>query len=465
MKRRTKIVCTLGPATSTRAKVKELIEAGMNVARLNCSHGDWEAKADWIEWIRELSSPVCPVAILADLQGPKFRLGVIEGGQTVLASGQSITVAHEGATLPVPPGYVWDAMAPGSRVLLGDGIVEIKLGPFSNGKFDAKVVSGGLVKSKQGVTLVGKSFETPCLTPKDLSDLDMALSHEVDFIALSYVREAADMIHLRDIVRKRDPFVGLVAKVETKEALRSIEEVIKVSDAVMVARGDLGLQMEIEDVPAAQKRIIFACNAAGKPVITATQMLESMMTSPRPTRAEASDVANAILDGTDAVMLSGETASGEYPVHAVRTMAKIAERTDPFVVCTARSPKGLVKQKDAHTEAVSQAAVSIATALGAKAIVTTSTSGATPRVVSKHKPSMPVLTVCWNPRVLPQLSMVWGVQAVNAEMQVDTDQAMSLAVQLFLRHRQLKLGDTVVITAGYPVGAAGNTNLILVRTV
>lgn len=470
MKRRTKIVCTLGPACGSKSKIRELMDAGMNVARINCSHGDWESRADWINWIRELNDPVSPVAILVDLQGPKFRLGEIEGGVIEVMEGQSVLVGHpqpglptDTAFLPVPPGYVWDAMAPGDRVLLGDGNVEVKLGEKQGDLFKAKVVSTGQVKSKQGVTLVGRSFETPCLTPKDLADLDMALHHQADFIALSYVRQAADMIQLRDIVRKRDPYVGLVAKVETREALKAIDEVIQVSDAIMVARGDLGLQMDIEDVPAAQKRIIFHCNAVGKPVITATQMLESMMASPRPTRAEATDVANAILDGTDAVMLSGETASGLYPVMAVKTMAKIAEKTDPYVIRSARQNEN--RARGGHTEAVAHGAVDMAQSIGAKAIVTTSTSGTTPRQVSKYKPTMPILTLCWNPRVLPQMSLVWGVEATYADMQMDTDQALSTAVQMFLRHKLIKLGDTVVMTAGYPVGTAGNTNLILVKTV
>lgn len=465
MRRRTKIVCTLGPATGTKEKIAELIQTGMNVARLNCSHGDWDTKAQWIEWVREQAAPSNPVAILVDLQGPKFRLGVLTPGEIQLETGQEVTLGHVDATLIVQPGPIWDALSVGGRILLGDGNVELQISEKRGDQYLANVNAGGLVKSKQGITLVGKSFDVACLTDRDRKDIDEAVKHGVEFIALSYVRQAADMIQLRNYVRERDPMVALCAKIETPEALEEIDEIIKVSDIIMVARGDLGLQVDIEDVPAAQKRIIFHCNTYGKPVITATQMLESMMTSARPTRAEVTDVANAILDGTDAIMLSGETASGEYPLEAVKTMARIAEKTEDHIKVAADLVERQLKFNNNHTEAVSLGAVQIADALGAKAILTTSTSGATPRAVSKHRPKVPILTVCWNKRVQAQMSIVWGVEALCGEPQEDTDHSIDYAIDLFLRQKSIRVDDTVIITAGYPVGAAGNTNLILVKTV
>ncbi|MBS1715346.1 MAG: pyruvate kinase, partial [Armatimonadetes bacterium] len=304
MKRRTKIVATMGPAVATQESIAALKDAGMNVARLNCSHGDWEQKRDFVRWIRELHDGFSPIAVLADLQGPKFRIGDVAGGVLNLVAGASVTMGHgPGAMLPMKDDAIFAAMAKNDRVLFGDGEVEVKLGVGDKGVFEAKVVTGGKVKSRQGITLVGKSFDVPCMTEKDLEDVKEAVRYGVDFIALSYVKDGDDMRRLRDVVSNLDPSVKLVAKVETKEALRDLDDVIDASDSVMVARGDLGLQMDLEDVPLAQKRIIRRSHLAGKPVITATQMLESMLVNARPTRAEVSDIANSILDGTDAVML------------------------------------------------------------------------------------------------------------------------------------------------------------------
>ncbi|MEZ5162395.1 MAG: pyruvate kinase [Fimbriimonadaceae bacterium] len=303
LKRRTKIVCTLGPSTATKAMITALVKEGMNVARLNCSHGDWESKREQMGWIKEAEQDIAPIAIMADLQGPKFRLGVLKGDKLNLKAGQTVTLGPVESDLPVPSHELVANMQKGDRILFGDGNVEVRLGNPIEGGFEAKVSAGGEVKTKQGITLVGRSFDVPALTSKDLMDVQEAVKSGVDYVALSYVRSAADMRELRQIVSKLDPTVRLVAKVETKEALKDIDEIIKSSDVVMVARGDLGLQMEIEEVPAAQKKIIQKCNQAGIPVITATQMLESMVTNARPTRAEASDVANAIMDGTDAIML------------------------------------------------------------------------------------------------------------------------------------------------------------------
>lgn len=467
MKRRTKIVCTLGPAVATRERIADLIRAGMNVARINCSHGDWETRRKWVNWLRDLSPNVGPIAILADLQGPKFRIGEFPNGNVELKPGQALTIGQDPESdIAVPGDEIFEAMDPGSRLLLGDGDVEIKLGAMVGKRFSAKAISGGLVKSRQGVTLVGRSFQTACLTEKDLEDVYEACRCGVDYIALSYVRKASDLRELRRLVDKYDTSIKLCAKIETKEAIHELDEIMKVSDLIMVARGDLGLQMDIEDVPIAQKKIIVKCALAGKPVITATQMLESMVHSPRPTRAESTDVANAILDGTDAVMLSGETAAGEYPIHAVKTMARIAEKAESLFDHRHRLEilTGRNHTLDC-TEAVALAANNLATSLRVKAVLTTTASGHTPRMVSKFRPKAPILCVAWDDRTYRQMAVVWGVESIRLDAPGTTDEIVHNAIDAFMRFKRLKIGDQVVVTAGIPPGTPGHTNLILVQEV
>lgn len=457
----------MGPAVSSPEAIANLKEAGMNVARLNCSHGDWEQKREFIRWIRELHDGMSPIAVMADLQGPKFRINDVEGGAINLLTGSTITMGHgHGAAIPLKDDQIYAAMKKGDRVLFGDGEVEVKLGGCTNGVFEAKVSAGGKVKSRQGLTLVGKSFDVPCLTEKDLADIAEAAQYGADFIALSYVRRGDDMRHLRSIVDSYDPSIRLVAKVETREALRELDDVIEASDVVMVARGDLGLQMDLEDVPLAQKRIIRKCHLAGKPVITATQMLESMIVNARPTRAEVSDIANAILDGTDAVMLSGETASGTYPVEAVRTMARVAEKSE--VLVHTRTFMDDPEERPTHndpTEAVALAAVTIANSLKVKAILTMSESGFTPKMVAKYRPKVPIYCASWNPKTQVQNAVVWGVQSLNMPPTSNTDEAVSFLIEGFKRRKLVKAGDRVVVTAGIPPGTIGNTNMVLVKTV
>ncbi|MFM9872818.1 MAG: pyruvate kinase [Fimbriimonadaceae bacterium] len=459
--RQTKIVCTLGPAVESQKMIANLIKEGMNLARLNCSHGDWEGKKIFIEWIKAESPDFAPVGIMADLQGPKTRLGILENNQISFETGQTTTIGLDKVELPVGSPELVYSMKKGDRILLGDGQCELKLIAGSGDRFEAKVTAGGTVKTKQGVTIVGRSFDIPALTTKDLGDITEAIAAGCDFLALSYVRSAADMRELRDIVDRIDPTVKLVAKIETREALKDIDGIIKLSDVIMVARGDLGLQMEIEDVPAAQKRIIARCNLAATPVITATQMLESMITTSRPTRAEASDVANAILDGTDAVMLSGETASGQYPLEAVRTMANIAAATEDSVTVSF----GPENKTGIATDVVAESAVKIARGIKAKAILTTSASGRTPCMVSKYRPLQPIFVACWSERVQRQLSVVRGVHALVVNPPLNTDDAIRTTVNAFLRRKLIAIGDQVVVTAGVPVGQPGNTNLIQVLEV
>ncbi len=465
MKRRTKIVCTIGPATGSKEKLSELMSAGMNVCRLNCSHGDWDTRHKWISLIREMNRAISPVGILVDLQGPKFRIGALADGVIEVKAGQSLVISHVDMTAQLYIGgkEMWVAMESGDRLLLGDGDVELKLGLDRGDSFDAKVLAGGLIKSKQGVTLVGKSFETPALTDKDLLDVVEAAKAKADFVALSYVRRASDLRELRRVLEKLDYHPMIVAKIETQQAVKEIDEILKVADVIMVARGDLGLQMDLEDVPLVQKKVIRKCNEAGRPVITATQMLESMVNLARPTRAEATDVANAILDGTDAVMLSGETATGKYPIEAVKVMSKIAETAETGFDHDKHFYS--LEALNENTSAVAEAAVQLATTLKVKAILTTSTSGLTPRMVSKFRPKMPILCTAWTESTFQQMSIVWGVETILLESPETTDDVVQRAIDGFLIEKRVKVGDSIVITAGVPAGKVGNTNLIMVENV
>ena len=466
MRRKTKIVCTLGPSVDSEHQTKQLIEAGMNVARINCSHGDWSQRERWIEWIRKHSRQLAPVAILVDLQGPKFRIGDLPNGELPLRAGEEITVGKSGQ-IPITQPEILRTLKKGSRVLLGDGDVELRVDTTGNNQFECCSVSGGTVKSRQGVTVVGQSFECEVLTKQDLVDIRKACELGADYIALSYVHSGSDIDLLREKVSHHNAYVRLCAKIETKAALKNIEQIASRSDAVMVARGDLGLQMDIEEVPLAQKRIIQVCREQGRPVITATQMLESMVRAPRPTRAEATDVANAILDGTDAVMLSGETAAGEFPIEAVRYMSRIAEKAETLL---SHPPEGGFQSATRnnnidHTEAVAHGVAQLSELLKPKAIVTSTSSGRTAILVSKFRPSAPIFCAAWNRKVQAQMALVWGVETALVELPRTTDEQIASAVGAFVAQKRLKANDRVIVSAGIPPGTSGNTNLILVHTV
>lgn len=463
MKRCTKIVCTIGPAVDSVEQIKALIAAGMNVARLNCSHGDWATREKWIGWIRKYSPKLAPIGILADLQGPKFRLGKIPEDRIEIHPQDTFLVGPT-AVIPIHQTEILNEMSVGNRLLLGDGDVELKIIAQEGENFQVRAISGGVIKTKQGVTLVGKVFRTPCITPKDVEDAREAVRLGVDFLALSYVHDPSDMLALRDLVGEGGAEIKLCAKIETRDAVRNIDDILKVADLVMVARGDMGLQMDLEEVPLAQKRIIRAAHKAGKPVITATQMLESMTVAPRPTRAEATDVANAILDGTDAVMLSGETASGAYPIAAVEYMSRIARKAETALDHDAwiRQFEGKIKE---DTVAVAFACAQLAALLEPDAILTTTTSGQTARLVSQFRPSATILSATWNEKTYRQLSVVWGIEALFTSAPSSTDDQIESAIDLFVQAKRLKLGDNVIVTAGVPAGTPGNTNLIMIRKV
>lgn len=465
---RTKIVCTLGPACDDRAILQAMVDAGMDMARLNCSHGDWEAKSKWVGWLREMAPHV---SILADLQGPKFRIGDMPEGGLEIAAGETISLGVGNTVIPIDQPEILHEMEPGGRLLLGDGEIELEItSQTGRDRFEACVITGGIVKSRKGVTLVDRVFDSPALARKDLEDIQEAIGQGVDFIALSYVKNAADVRELRRVVDRIPHGAGirLCAKIETREAIEDLANIMKVVDVVMVARGDLGLQLPMEQVPIMQKRIIDACTWAGVPVITATQMLESMIENARPTRAETTDVANAVLDGTDALMLSGETAAGKYPVECVKTMARIAvvaeTRFDRSRIESTWRSRLVGKTVD-HTDAIAHAVGSLAAQLSPAAIVTTTTSGLTPRRVSKFRPDVPILCATYDERTRRQLGIVWGVEAIVMPLVESTDETVQSAVDAFLRAGRLQCGDMVIVTAGVPAGHAGNTNLIMTQVV
>ncbi|HHN94220.1 MAG TPA: pyruvate kinase, partial [Anaerolineae bacterium] len=437
------------------------------VARVNFSHGDHATHAQAIATLRQVAAEEGrQVAIMADLQGPKLRVGEIpeplhlERGQMVVLTTHPRPDAEN--EIPVPHPILLRDLRPGQAVLLDDGRLELTVVQAGEGCLKCRVVNGGVLTSHKGINVPGADLRFSALTDKDRADVLFALEQGVDFFALSFVRRAADVRELRQFL-KGSP-ASIVAKIEKPEALLVFDAILAESDGVMVARGDLGVETPAEEVPFHQKRIIRACNQVGKPVITATQMLQTMIENPRPTRAEASDVANAILDGTDAVMLSGETAVGRYPVEAVETMARICANAE------AHLPEGrLLYEESPHhdtiTEAISCAAVEIANEVHARAIITATMSGRTAQMVARHRPAVPIVAVTPNRTTLARMSLVWGVIPVQVGEFATTDAMVTTMVQVARREGIVAWGDTVVLTAGIPFGGGGETNLLKVHVV
>ncbi|HBT47277.1 MAG TPA: pyruvate kinase [Peptococcaceae bacterium] len=467
---RTKIVCTLGPASEKVEVLKKMILAGMKVARFNFSHGSHEEHGARMAALRQAAAEVgARVALLLDTQGPEIRLGEVKPG-VVLQEGQEVIlttapVAGDENRLPVNLPGLPRQVRTGQTVLIDDGLIELEVAAAGGEEVRCLVRSGGRVSSRKGVNLPGADVDLPALTDKDRADLEFGLAQGIDFVAASFVRSAGDVEEIRRFLEERGARVGIIAKIETRSGVENFDEILAAADGIMVARGDLGVEIPVEEVPLVQKIIIRKCNAAGKPVITATQMLESMITNPRPTRAETADVANAILDGTDAIMLSGETAVGRYPVEAVATMARIARRAEeslPYEEILTR--KGLADERTA-TDAISHASCTIALELGARAIITPTASGATARRVAKYRPPAPIVATSADERVLNQLCLVWGVEPLLVERARGTDEMVQAAVDAAVAAGQVKEGDLVVITAGVPAFIPGRTNLLKIHIV
>jgi pyruvate kinase len=478
---RTKIVCTLGPAAEDESTIRAMIEAGMSVARINFSHGTHDDHARRMALVRRLADAYdCYVAVLADLQGPKLRVGLLPAEGIVLRDGEAVTFhtypsggeeevpdpqAARPGQIPLPHPEVARDVHPGERMLLDDGMLEVKVSGVTGPDIHAKVVVGGILTSRKGLSLPHTSLKLPSVTDKDQADIAFALEQQVDFFALSFVRRAEDVQHLRAFLADRNAEVPIIAKIEKPEALDAFDGILATSNGIMVARGDLGVEAPAEEVPIYQKRIIRACNLAAKPVITATQMLDSMMRHPRPTRAEASDVANAILDGTDAVMLSGETAVGDYPLEAVRTMARIARTTERNLPYPDWVRRAADDQSDSVTDAISQATCEIAAELGVQAIFTSTMSGQTANMVARHRPAQPILAFSPREAVCRQLALVWGVTPLRLDEFADTDAMIANAMEAACRRGLVHQGDLVIITAGVPLGGTGRTNLLKVHRV
>lgn len=469
--RRTKIICTIGPASETPEAIAALIEAGMDVARLNLSHGESEDHWRRLRLIGEISSSLNRVvAVMVDTRGPEVRIGRLDGGELHLEEGASLILsAAPGAAaegkIPVNYSQLHRDLAVGRLIYIDDGLITLQVEAISGEEIRCRVLQRGLLKSNKGLNLPGSRIGLPSLGESDRADLKKALALGVHFIAASFSRDRADIVELRRFLEEEHSEVKIIAKIENDSGLNNFEQILELSDGIMVARGDLGVEFPAEEVPLLQKKIIRQCNRAGKPVITATQMLESMIIYPRPTRAEASDVANAIFDGSDAVMLSGETAVGRFPVETVQTMSRIACRTEEaldFEQILAESEKYVEKN---ITDAISYATCHTAQELGAAVIMTTTESGHTARMVSKHRPRAPIIAVASSAGVAAQLQLTWGVTPLLCPPAGSTDEMFRTATLASQRAGLVQDGDLVVFTAGVPVGVSGTTNLLRVETV
>jgi pyruvate kinase len=470
--RRTKIVATIGPATSSPEMLKAIIEAGATTLRLNFSHGSHADHQRNIRLIRQTAFELNqPVAILQDLQGPKIRLGKFENGSIVVGKGDRFTLTNRSVVGTqtvscVTYDYLAEEVPTGARIMLDDGRVEMVVEEVEREKGDlhCRVTVGGTLSNNKGVNFPGVYLSIKAMTDKDREDLMFGLDQGVDWVALSFVRNPQDIIEIKELIGSTGKQVPVVAKIEKHEAIEQMEAVLALCDGVMVARGDLGVELPAEDVPVLQKRLIATANRLGIPIITATQMLDSMVNNPRPTRAEVSDVANAILDGTDAVMLSNETAVGKYPVEAVATMARIAERMEQEAAENANA----LKVRDARRSipnAISQAVGQIAEQLGASAIMSLTQTGATARNVSKFRPQTPILAVTPHVNVARQLQMVWGVKPLLVLELPSTGQTFQAALNVALENKLVSEGDLIVMTAGTLQGVSGSTDLIKVEVV
>ncbi|MEJ2148225.1 MAG: pyruvate kinase [Chloroflexota bacterium] len=478
----TKIVCTIGPASRDPAILAKLIEAGMDVARLNFSHGDQAYHGENIRRIRAAAQEAgVPVAIMVDLQGPKIRVGELkddgfplnEGECVILTThevvGERLKTGDSCAVVPVRYTMLCRDVKPGERILIDDGLIELRVDEIREEEISTTVITGGPLKNHKGVNLPNSDLSVPAITEQDWDNLDFALSQDADWIALSFVRRADEVrrlkAHIVECGGSGDYCARVIAKIEKPEALDYIDEIMEAADGIMVARGDLGIEIPAEQVPMVQKRLIREANAAAKPVITATQMLDSMIRNPRPTRAEASDVANAILDGTDATMLSGETAVGKYPVEAVRTMARIAHEVENAVLPGDWNPPSYARRVDDVTHAVSHATCDLAEDVHAAAIITSTASGKTARAVASYRPNVQIIAATPHPIVQRQLMLSWGVLPLASDPSDSTDRVVRQCIQLAAGAGAIKNGDRVVLTAGVAANMPGSTNLIRVEKV
>lgn len=466
--RKTKIICTIGPASESEERLRELMLAGMNVARFNFSHGSHEEhKAKFDRVIKVSSELKLPVATLLDTKGPEIRLKDIEGGKTELVSGQKFILTTEeilGNNEKVTITYkgLKDDINVGTTILIDDGLIEMVVDEINETDIICSVVNGGPISNHKGVNIPGAALSMPYISDVDRSDIMFGCDMDFDFLAASFVRCKEDILEVRKIIEEHGSHMKIIAKIENTQGIRNLDEILESADGIMVARGDMGVEIPMEEVPIVQKQMIKKAEALGKHVITATQMLESMIKNPRPTRAEATDIANAIYDGTTAIMLSGESAAGLYPVEAVKTMAKIAERTEQDIDYNSR----LRRRKDIDnidtTTAISHATCTTAMDLKAAAIITVTISGFTAGMIARYKPSCPIIACSVSPRTCRQLNLAWGVTPIWIARESTAEDLFDEAVHAAEKEGYIKKGDKVVLTAGVPLGVSGRTNMIRV---
>lgn len=471
--RKTKIVCTVGPATDSEEIMRELMLSGMNVARFNFSHGDYEMHKKRFEEVKKLREELgLPIATMLDTKGPEIRLGkFIDDKPVDIKEGDTYTLTTKECLCDDKKGYITFDKLPqdvtvGTRILINDGLVELVAEKISETDIVCRVVYGGTLSNNKGINVPGVALSMPYLSDRDMEDLEFGAKMGFDFIAASFVRTSADVNYLRKFIKS----IGwttprIIAKIESVDGVENIDEIIEAADGIMVARGDMGVEIPFEKIPAVQKELIKKAYNAGKQVITATQMLESMISNPRPTRAEITDVANAIYDGTSAIMLSGETAAGKHPVEAVKTMARIAETTEEDIDYEHRFNRREVEITSNIASAISRATVTTAHELGTKAIVTVTKTGSTARLISKYRPHCMIIGCSMNEQVCRQMNLSWGVLPVLCEVKENSDELFAHAVSVSRQAGYIEVGDEVVITAGIPLGIAGTTNMLKVAVV
>jgi pyruvate kinase len=471
--RKTKIVCTIGPSCNTQEGIVNLLLHGMNVARINFSHGSHEVHARSIKFIRKAAREYnYSIPVLMDLQGPKIRVGQMKNGGQELEEGSTITITGEDVEgtpeiIPIDYKNLTDEAEVGNQILLDDGLLEFEVTKKLEGKLEAKVIVGGLLKSRKGVNLPNIKISIPSLTEKDRADLEFGLSQDVDFVALSFVRSPDDVIELKKLIAESGNNAAVISKIEKPEAVDRIDEIIEVSDGIMVARGDLGIEIPTEEVPFVQKMIIEKCRSHGKPVITATQMLDSMINNPRPTRAESSDVANAVLDGTDAVMLSGETAAGKYPMEAVNVMNRICRKIEErrgglYNSLDYSIPDDSDKQ---IIESLAHSVINMADNVSAKVISTITHSGSTARRIAKFRPKVPIFAFTETQKIRRQLNLIWGVHSVRLDTLFDTDKSVMIMEDYLQDNGMVKVGDRIIVLTGMPMAKRGHTNMVKISTI
>lgn len=467
-RRKTKIICTLGPSTDKEEIVEELIKSGMNVGRFNFSHGlhdEQEQRLALLTKVREKLN--APVAAMLDTKGPEIRLTTFENAKVMLKEGQKFTLTGReivGNEKEVGISYkeLAEDVEPGTHILIDDGLVELVVDSTTDLDIKCTVLNGGQIGDRKGVNVPNVELSMPYISPKDRKDLIFGVQHGFDFIAASFVRTAEDVEEIRTILKQYGgEDIQVIAKIENNQGVKNIDSIINAADGVMVARGDMGVEIPLEEVPVIQKMIIKKVYNAGKFVITATQMLDSMIQNPRPTRAEATDVANAVYDGTSAIMLSGETAMGKYPVEAVRTMARIAVRTEQDINYQSRLKDRDIPKNPTITDAISHSACTMAGDLNASAILSVTLSGRTAHMISKYRPSSPILAGCMNEKVWRQMSLCWGVTPILMnKKEDDTEVLFEHAVERAEEEKLIEEGDVIILTAGMPLGISGTTNLI-----